>query len=93
MSELIGPNVKRLVARKMSFNAIPTGSPSPFDEGLKFLSQPRLILDSAREAVIWAKSAITAVRQAVEPNPWKHASDEDIAGELLRLAEQRHAAR
>lgn len=85
----IGPNIKRLVARKMGFDAIPAGSPDAFNAGIAFLSQPRHLLDSAREAVGWTKAAILAVRRAAEPNPWKEASDEEIAGELLRLAEKK----
>ena len=35
------------------------------------------------DAVDWVKLAIQTVRSASEPNPWKDAPDEVIAGQLL----------
>jgi hypothetical protein len=39
---------------------------------------------SSRKAKEWVDAAIQTVRGVREPNPWKNATDEEIAGELLR---------
>jgi hypothetical protein len=83
-----GPNVKQLIARKMSMDAIPKGG--GFADGLRFLSSPEKIAAAARSAETWVLEAIRLVRSAADPNPWKSADDEAIAGELLkRVAEKR----
>lgn len=78
----MGPNVKKLITRKMSFDAIPRNG--SFADGVRFLSDPKAVGQSARAATEWATTAIRAVREAAEPNPWKNSSDEEIAGEILR---------
>lgn len=86
----IGPNVRRLWATKMAKDAIPAGS--GIDQGLHFLLDTKAFLAGARSATDWTKSAIEAIRNAGDPNPWKEADDEVIAGELLRRIEERKTA-
>lgn len=77
----IGPNVKKLLILKMSKDAIPDGG--GLAAGLNFLSSKESIMSGFRAAREWTEMAIQAVREAAEPNPWKNATDETIAGELL----------
>lgn len=77
-----GPNVKKLIIQKMSTDAIPADG--GLADGLKFLSDPEAIIAGARKATEFVELAIKTVRESAEPNPWKNASDEDIAGEILR---------
>lgn len=87
MSRPLGPNAKSLIAHKMSIDAIPSGG--GLVDGLKFLSSKESIVSGARASAHWVAAAIDAVRGAVEPNPWKYADDEQIAGEILRQIEMR----
>lgn len=87
MAEPLGPNFRELVGRKIALDAVPPGG--GFSSVLKFLQEPGRVSESLREAVEWAAAAIAVVRTAAEPNPWREASDEQIAGEILRLAEER----
>ena len=91
MSRPLGPNMKKLIAHKMSRDAIPDGG--GFTEGLRFLMTPGAMSRGWKEAVEWCDAAIVAVRQAAEPNPWKNASEEDIAAELVRRIDERYAAK
>jgi hypothetical protein len=70
----------------MSMDAIPLGG--NFGDGLRFLQNAEAITASARAATEWVGSAIRAVREAAEPNPWKTADDETIAGEIVRRIEE-----
>lgn len=90
MSTPITPNVKRLIIHKMSVDAVPAGG--GIGDALKFLTTPGGIGKGWKEAADWVKSAITVIRQAAEPNPWKESSDEDIAGYLLKRIEERKQA-
>jgi hypothetical protein len=83
----MGPNAKRLMIHKMSLDAVPTGG--GMKSALDFLMTPGAMATSAKAATEWVSAAILAVRQATEPNPWKNSDDEKIAGELLRLIEER----
>ena len=83
----LGPNVKRLVILKMSRDAIPDGG--GLADGIEFFTNSekrKAIMDGA---VVWGKLAIQAVHEASEPNPWKNADDETIAGELVRRSKER----
>jgi len=77
-----GPNVRKLIAHKMARDAVPSGG--GLADALAFLTRKEAIVASARAATEWVALAIRAVREAGEPNPWREASDEEIAGELLR---------
>lgn len=90
MNEVIGPNVKRLIAHKMSLDAIPRGG--GLNDALNYLSSKDNITESARRAKDWVRLAIRTLRQAAEPNPWKDADDEAIAGEFLRKIDERQRA-
>ena len=81
----IGPNIKMLIATKMATDAIPAGG--GFADGVRFLSSKESIIAGAKAATEFVKLAIQAVRQAGDPNPWRNATDEEIAGELLRQIE------
>lgn len=83
MSETLrktGPNVKRLITRKMSLDAIPSGG--GFCDALRFLTDPAGITSSARRAIDWVFAAIDAVKSA----PDNHLGDDDeaIAGEIIQ---------
>jgi len=91
MNKHIGTNVKKLIIHKMSLDAIPSGG--GVADGLKFLTDKEKISKTLREANEWAKQAILIVKKAKEPNPFKKASDEDIAGEILRKIEEKRDAR
>lgn len=87
MSIGIGPNVRRLIARKMSLDAIPNGG--GFAAGLEFLASKENIKQVASAAAAWVRVACQVVRGAAEPNPWKESTDEEIAGYLLdKIAER-----
>jgi hypothetical protein len=89
-AEMIGPNVRRLIARRMSIDAIPSGG--GFVAGLEFLSNKQSITDAAIRAKDWVKVAIRAVREAGDPNPWRLSDDETIAGFLLDEIAKRETA-
>jgi hypothetical protein len=82
-----GPNFKRLIISKMATDAV--SSCGDLASMIGFLSYPEKLGASAKAATEWVNCAIQAVRQAAEPNPWKNASDEEIAGEILRQVEEK----
>lgn len=82
-----GPNVQKLIIEKMAADAIPAGG--GLVDGIRFLSSREAVVNGAKRATEWVKLAICAVRTACEPNPWKNATDEEIAGEVLRQIEER----
>ena len=84
----IGPNVKKLIAAKMAADAIPKGG--NFQSGVEYLMSPDLAT-KAQAAAEWVRDAIQAVKSAPD-NPFGD-DDEAIAGEMLRLAEQRMEGR
>ncbi len=91
MNEIIGPNVKKLIIHKMSLDAIPSGG--GVADGLKFFMDKERISRTLREANEWVKQALFVVRNAMEPNPFKNSTDEDIAGEILRKIGEKKDAR
>lgn len=87
---MIGPNVKKLVCMKMARDAIPpekTGS--GIGEAVAFLSDPKKIIAGAKASQEWVAQAIAVIRTGGEPNPWKNADDEVIAGEILKRVEKK----
>jgi hypothetical protein len=89
---MIGPNVRRLIAHKMSLDAIPAGG--GVADGLAFLTDKRKLTEGAERATKWVEGAIQLLRNAAEPNPWKEADDETIAAHLLgQIEERRHKER
>jgi hypothetical protein len=83
----MGPNFKKLVCEKMSRDAIPPGG--GVGDAVKFLSDPKRIIAGAKAAQEWVAQAIAVVRTGSEPNPWKNADDEAIAGEILKGVEKK----
>jgi hypothetical protein len=87
----LGPNMKKLIVHKLSIDAIPDGG--GFNAGVKFLMTPGALADGWKKAAEWCDAAIEVIRLAAEPNPWKEASEEAIAGHLLQRIEERKAKR
>lgn len=81
------PNVRKLVAHHSSTIAIPKGG--GLDSAIRFLTGPDL-MKQLKESVKWVETAIHLVRTAAEPNPFKTASDEEIAGHLVKMIEERY---
>lgn len=77
-----GPNVKKLVIRKMSRDMIPDGG--GFVEGLNALQGD--LAGASREATKWVAHAIDIVKRTSD-NPFGD-DDEAIAEEILRRMEQ-----
>lgn len=76
-------NINRLIAHKMSLDAIPPGTPDGLMVGVRFLSDKGRLVKSSRDAKEWVDAAITAIRLAADPNPWRDSTDEEIAGVIL----------
>jgi hypothetical protein len=83
----LGPNVKKLIAHKVSVEAIPAGG--GFEAGLEFLADAARVAKTFREPAAWVAQAIQMVREAPGENPWRDKDDEAIAGELLRKVEEK----
>jgi len=86
-----GPNVQRLVCAKMARDAIPPEG--GVQAGVNFLSDPKNIMEGFKSAAAYVASALLAIRQAAEPNPYKVMSDEEIAGALLKRIDEKRKAR
>lgn len=86
-TDVSGPNINKLFAYKMSIEAIPSGGGTK--AGLDFLMNKEKMVEAAKISKKWIEDAISLIRTGAEPNPWKTAKDEDIAGELLRHIEKR----
>jgi hypothetical protein len=80
----IGPNVRRLIAHKMSLDAIPPGG--GFADAVDFLLLGRLS-QSGKTATEWVNQAIRAVKSAPD-NPYGD-DDETIAGAILARIEEK----
>lgn len=78
-----GPNVKKLIAHKMSILAIPPGG--GLADGVEFLMSKERVIQAAKEATAWVEDAIAVVKSAPD-NPFK--TDEEIADEILRRIEK-----
>jgi hypothetical protein len=87
--KLMGPNVKQLVAYKMSILAVPKDG-GMADATRLFTVRGRLA-QVAREAEEWVSAAIAVVKTAPD-NPYGDDS-EAIAGEILRRIAARDAKR
>jgi hypothetical protein len=83
-----GPNVKRLIAHKMSLLLIPPGSgKNALGVGLAGLAKPGNLVAVAREATAWVEEALAVVKTAPD-NPYGE-DDEAIAGAILEGIEAR----
>ena len=85
MSErILGPNMKRLLAFKVSRDAIPNGG--GVASGIAFLLNPEKMAETSRKALEWCDQAIAAVR-ATPDNPYGN-NEEDIAAAILKRIDQ-----
>lgn len=75
----LGRNLKRLLAIKVSRDAIPNGG--GFADGLDFLMNPQRIKEVSLKALEWCDQAIAAVKSAPD-NPYGD-DEEVIAGVIL----------
>jgi hypothetical protein len=84
----MGPNVERLIARKMAVDAVQSWG--KIGNAIRWTTRPEEALaDSAAAARRSVLESIAAVKAAAN-NP--HGDDDEaIAGEILRLAEERDA--
>lgn len=82
-----GPNVKKLIAHRMSTIMIPPGG--GFKDGVKALLDIDGLKKVGKEASAWVEEAIALVKQAPD-NPYGD-DDEAIAGEILRQVELKNA--
>jgi hypothetical protein len=71
----------------MAKRAVPTGG--GLNSALDFLSTPGKMGKTFREVIPFVQEMIGIVRTASEPNPFKNATDEEIATELVRLINER----
>lgn len=84
-------NVGKLIIHKISLDAIPAGG--GVADGIAFLSDKKKISAGFQSARSWVAAVIKAVRLAGEPNPFKDADDETIAGEILKRIEEKKNGR
>jgi hypothetical protein len=84
-----GPNVKRLIAHRMSVVIVPSGGGLP--DALQAMTSPGRLVEIGREATAWVRQAIDAVI-AAPGNPYGN-DDEAIAGEILQRIDERKRAR
>lgn len=90
MTEQIGPNVRRLIARKMSLLAIPAGSgKDSLARGVEMFTDRDKFMTIATEANAWVQAAIDVMKTAPD-NPYGD-DDEAIAGSILKGIEEREA--
>lgn len=86
-----GPNVKKLVCKKMSLILVPAGTGSPFAHALGALTDPARLKAAAKEATEFVEAAIAVVKTAPD-NPYGD-DDEAIAAAILKGIEEREAQR
>lgn len=84
-----GPNVNKLIAKKIATDMVP--SKDSMQGTIQNLMKPGNLQSVARKADEWVTQAIEAVRLAVGPNPWRTATDEEIAEEILRTIADRES--
>lgn len=75
----LGPNMKRLLAVKVSRDAIPSGG--GFADGLSLFLEPGKLAAVSRNALAWIDEAISAVKAAPD-NPYGD-NEETIAAAIL----------
>ena len=83
-----GPNVRKLIAHRMSTLAIPPNG--GLEDGIRFLQSEDRIVQAAKDATAWVKEAISVVKTAPD-NPYE--TDEKIAGEILKKIEEQRSKR
>ena len=91
MGLALTPNVKKLIIRKVSMDAIPKGG--GLQDGIKFLLDKERMVKAFREAEAWFEEEVGMLREASLPNPYKYLTNEEIAGCILEQLEQRDRER
>lgn len=85
----MGPNVKRLIAHRISTQAVPPGG--GVSDALRAIVTPGKLGALAKEATTWVEDALAVVKSAPD-NPFGD-NDEAIAAELLRRIDERSPLR
>lgn len=80
----MGTASQRPLVRLMIYKMARDNSVGGFGAALAFLSSTEKIRDEAIAAKKWCTEAIAAVRNASDPNPWREATDDEIAAEIMR---------
>lgn len=81
-----GPNVNKMIIEKIAKDMTPPGS-NVGSVAMAIIGGK--LGPAAKVAEEWTMQAIGLLRAAIEPNPWKNSTDEDIAAELLRKVAER----
>ena len=87
-------NVQKLIAHKMSIDAIPPGVENPLASGIAYLTKPGLP-ERARAAEKWVRGMVLLARcsRGLERVGLRmDSTDEEIAGVILKKIEERTAA-
>jgi hypothetical protein len=82
MTSTESPSIRRLIIYRMSVIAVPDGG--GLTAAVKFLGDPEKMRSAWLEAEEWVNTALRAVRDAPGDNPWRHATDDAIADEIVR---------
>ena len=82
----LGPNLTRLLIRRASVDAVPTGG--GLESAIAYLLDGGLA-KGVRPALQWCDESIEKLRKAGEPNPFKDRDEEYIAGEILARVQKR----
>ena len=82
----MGPNMRRLASVKVAKDTIPDGG--SLVDGLKFLSDPKRLLEGMKAGLKFAEDSVKALREAAEPNPYRSMTDEQIAGAILAKVQE-----
>lgn len=82
-----GPNVKKLIAHKMSLLMVPPGCGNGLQTALAALTKPGNVVAVAKEATMWVNEAIAVMKTA--PDSPYGDDDEAIAGAILAKIEEK----
>jgi len=83
----IGPNLKKLMIRKMARDAVPPGTGNPMGAAIESMSDKGRMIALLREALVWCDEAISVMRSAPD-NPYGD-DEEVIAGAILAEIEKK----
>jgi len=89
MATPLGPNMKKLIIRFLSLEAVPQGG--NFADGMNFLSNPAGVRQAWNRSVEKAKLAVDAIRAAPD-NPYGD-DEEVIAGVILDRVSERESVK
>ncbi len=86
------PNLHKLLTEFISVEAVPLGVRAPHEAALAYFTDDERRREITASARAKMQRAINAVRNASDPNPWRNATEEEIAGEILQGIEKRRAS-